>query len=345
MADNKKHLVFSILEFLNKSVTDGTIKPDDVEGIEVAVQCIGEAFGVDPEDPEQQAAYTTKPATLLNIFDVFLKTQKKVSGQVSCHCPSVASTSAAAPTPVVSEADIEKAEGLKAAGNRKVTDRNYPEAIKLYSEAIKLNPSNAVYYANRAAAYSQQGDHDSAIVDSLKAAEVDPNRMHAVSKRKYPQPMPSHAYFSLGKYQEAVDAYEKGLTLDPQNPTMKKSLETAKAKLHEQAMDGPRSADDGADALPGLPGGLGGMDFASLLNNPAIMTMAQQMMQSGALDQLMSNPNLASMAQNMMGRGGGGAPDVSELLRNPEMAEMARQMMSNMPPPGSNPPSAEHEDA
>ncbi|RUP49773.1 hypothetical protein BC936DRAFT_141527 [Jimgerdemannia flammicorona] len=297
-----------------------------------------------PEDPEESFW------TSFYVGSCTHACGREGQGQLDCDCNLV-----------VSEADIEKAEGLKAAGNRKVTDRNYPEAIKLYSEAIKLNPSNAVYYANRAAAYSQQGDHDSAIVDSLKAAEVDPKYSKAYSRA-------GHAYFSLGKYQEAVDAYEKGLTLDPQNPTMKKSLETAKAKLHEQAMDGPRSADDGADALPGLPGGLGGMDFASLLNNPAIMTMAQQMMQSGALDQLMSGRSLFGwaelgvicavrvkvlemslmrygLAQNMMGRGGGGAPDVSELLRNPEMAEMARQMMSNMPPPGSNPPSAEHEDA
>lgn len=34
-------------------------------------------------------------------------------------------------------------------GNRKVAERNYPEAIKLYSEAIALDGQNAVYYANR----------------------------------------------------------------------------------------------------------------------------------------------------------------------------------------------------
>lgn len=67
-------------------------------------------------------------------------------------------------------------------GNRKVSDQNYPEAIKLYSEAIKLNPNNAVYYANRAAAYSKQGDHEKAVEDSLKSAEVDPNYSKAYSR-------------------------------------------------------------------------------------------------------------------------------------------------------------------
>jgi small glutamine-rich tetratricopeptide repeat-containing protein alpha len=30
-----------------------------------------------------------------------------------------------------------------------VSERNYPEAIKLYTEAIELDGKNAVYYANR----------------------------------------------------------------------------------------------------------------------------------------------------------------------------------------------------
>ena len=49
----------------------------------------------------------------------------------------------------LSEEDKKKAEELKAAGNRKVSERNYPEAIKLYTEAIDINGAQAVYYANR----------------------------------------------------------------------------------------------------------------------------------------------------------------------------------------------------
>ncbi|ORX90051.1 hypothetical protein K493DRAFT_231659 [Basidiobolus meristosporus CBS 931.73] len=84
MSDNKKRLVFSILEFLQQSVNDGTIKADDVEGIEVAMQCIGEAFGVDAQDETQRAMYTTKPATLTSIFDVFIKTQNRMSSKQVC---------------------------------------------------------------------------------------------------------------------------------------------------------------------------------------------------------------------------------------------------------------------
>lgn len=46
------------------------------------MQCIGEAFGVDPNDPAQQEAYSTKPANLLSIFEVYLKTKSKTKAQV-----------------------------------------------------------------------------------------------------------------------------------------------------------------------------------------------------------------------------------------------------------------------
>lgn len=39
MADTKQRLVFSIIEFLNQSIEDGTVKADDKESLEVASAC------------------------------------------------------------------------------------------------------------------------------------------------------------------------------------------------------------------------------------------------------------------------------------------------------------------
>ncbi|KAI9310260.1 hypothetical protein BX666DRAFT_2009767 [Dichotomocladium elegans] len=304
--DTKKALVFSILEFLKKSCEDGSISQEDTDSIDVAMQCIGEAFGVDPADPAQQAAYSTKPATLLNIFDIYLKTKAKTKGQASGASTAAQSVDA---KPEVSEEDKQKAEELKAAGNRKVSERNYPEAIKLYTEAISLNPSQAVYYGNRAAAYSQQGDHQKALEDAKKAIELDPKYSKGYSRL-------GHAYFSLEKYDEAVEAYENGLKLDPENATVQRLLQTAKSKVGSVDRSVPSRSAPSAGGLP---------DLSSLMNNPALMNMAQQMMQSGALDQLMNNPNISEMAQRMMGGGGGGG--LAEMMQNPELMNMARQFM------------------
>lgn len=43
------------------------------------MQCIGEAFGVDASDEAQQKLYSTKPANLLSIFDVYLKTKSNTA--------------------------------------------------------------------------------------------------------------------------------------------------------------------------------------------------------------------------------------------------------------------------
>ena len=75
-----------------------------------------------------------------------------------------------------------KAEALKAAGNKLVASKQYQEAIAKYDEAIALDPTNAVYYANRAAAYSQDGDHANAVEDAKKAIEVDPKYSKAYSR-------------------------------------------------------------------------------------------------------------------------------------------------------------------
>jgi len=49
---------------------------------------------------------------------------------------------------------MEDAEQKKAEGNEHLAAKRYADAIQSYSGAIALWPSNAVYYSNRAAAYT-----------------------------------------------------------------------------------------------------------------------------------------------------------------------------------------------
>jgi tetratricopeptide (TPR) repeat protein len=50
----------------------------------------------------------------------------------------------------------------------------FSQAIELYSQAIELNSSNAVYWANRAFAHTKLEEYGSAVQDATKAIEVDP---------------------------------------------------------------------------------------------------------------------------------------------------------------------------
>ena len=51
-----------------------------------------------------------------------------------------------------------------------------------------------------------------------------------------------------------------------------------------------------ASMLGGMGRGAGGMpDISSMMNNPAIMQMAQNMMANGGMERLMQNPALAGI--------------------------------------------------
>jgi len=287
MEEKRKQLAFAITEYLSDAIERNYVSEENKDGLEVAIQCISEAFGIDPKDDTQKDMYSIKPTNLSSIFEVYLRTtQAKANVK-----PNTVKVDDKEP----SEEDKKNADQKKAEGNSKMAERKYDEAIKLYTEAIELNGKNAIYYANRAAAYSQSNQHEKAIDDALKAVEINPQYSKGYSRL-------AHAQYCLGKFEDAVKSYEKVLELDPNNASVKQSLELAKSKV--SSSENTRASDAGSSSAGagGMPGGmpnLNGLDFASLMNNPAVMKMAQEMMKNPeALNNLMSNPALANMAKN-----------------------------------------------
>ena len=53
-------------------------------------------------------------------------------------------------------------------------EHRFTEAVEGYTKAIELNPDNAVYYANRAAAHIHLENFGCALADASKAIELDP---------------------------------------------------------------------------------------------------------------------------------------------------------------------------
>lgn len=264
-----------------------------------------------------------------------------------------------------------------------MTSKQYTSAIDKYTEAIAIDGRNPVYFSNRAAAYSSVGDHQKAVDDAEAALDVDGSFVKAYSRL-------GHAHYSLAQFPAAVEAYEKGLLLDPTNANLKAALANAQSRLpsgSSRAQDDDEESDEdeapvargaggagggnpfggaGGGGMPDLSalagmfgGGAGGAggggmpDIASLMQNPQMMAMAQQMMASGGLDKIMQNPNIRSMcvsssslshatvlstsadpapacsclvflihrAEKM--QNGGGMPDMSELMKDPSLRELA----------------------
>ncbi|KAI9030430.1 hypothetical protein DFJ74DRAFT_656613 [Hyaloraphidium curvatum] len=326
MDEKRKRLAYAVLEFLG-STKESLHDEEKQESVDVAMQCISDVFGVDLADQSQQVLYSIKPLNLLSIFNVYLNTAaKKQTPAAPAPQPGPAAAKGA-----VTDADRKKAEEKKTAGNQRMGEKKYEEAIELYTEAIDLDPENAVYYANRAAAYSQSSQHEKAVDDARKAIDVDPKYSKAYSRLGL-------ALYSLELFQDAVDAYEKGLKLDPSNAAMKQQLQMAKerAKASSPSGSSPASQTGPAPSIPGA--GPGGFDINSMLSNPAIAQMAQQVMQNPEmLSSLMNNPMLQNLMGSMGGGGGaggagagapgGGGGGISDLLNNPELARMAANFL------------------
>lgn len=78
MEEKDKHLAYAILEHFERQIKDGKLPPDDVETLEVAIQCISEVYHVQTSNQAHRDLYNTQPATLSLIFDMYLKTKDKL---------------------------------------------------------------------------------------------------------------------------------------------------------------------------------------------------------------------------------------------------------------------------
>ncbi|KFW12710.1 Small glutamine-rich tetratricopeptide repeat-containing protein alpha, partial [Eurypyga helias] len=288
MADQKR-LAYSIIQFLHDQLQNGGLSPDAQESLEVAIQCLETAFGVSMED-QGLAVSQTLP-------EIFEAAAGKEPEGVGTHSEPI--------TP--SEGDIAEAERLKTEGNEQMKAENFEAAVSFYGKAIELNPSNAVYFCNRAAAYSKLGNYAGAVRDCERAIGIDPNYSKAYGRMGL-------ALSSLNKHTEAVVYYKKALELDPENDTYKSNLKIAEQKMKE---------------APSPTGGPGGFDLAGLLNNPGFMSMASNLMNNPQVQQLMSG--MISGGHNTMGAAGT-SPSTNDLASLIQAGQQFAQQMQQQNP-------------
>lgn len=318
-----KDIALSIIDFLKQSVAKKEVAEDYAESMDVAIDCIADAFEVNKDDDSK---------ILKDVFNG-KSLPELLKSTVSSNSTSEKSES----VPAVKEIDADtkaKADELKVQGNRAMALKDYTEAIAKYTEAISLDPTNVVYLSNRAAAHSSSQKHDKAVEDAEKAIKLNPNFSKAYSRLGL-------AKYALGDAKAAMEAYKKGLEVEGETKSdaMRKGYETAKKRVEEELENSISTTDksgessgsrgSGADAgagagAGGLPdmssflGGGGGMpNLAEMMNNPQIMQAAQEMMSNpAAMQNLFNNPAVKQMAQQM-GLGGENGPDLSNIMNNP----------------------------
>jgi len=319
----EKKLVVAFIQFLRQKVSANECNDAQIEGLEVAVQCLENAFSLTDKN------YAFQPSK--SLLQMLTEAEGLKAGEEEF------------PTPT--HDDISRANTLKEEGNEYVKGSKFNEAIEKYNQAIKLH-RDPVYFCNRAAAYCRLEQYDLAIQDCRTALALDERYAKAYGRMGL-------ALSCQNRYDAAIEAYKKALELDPNNDSYKSNLAIAEEKVREASQRFQNNP--GANPFGGL-GGLGGMfggaggpggapggvpDLSALMNNPQMMNAAMQMMNDPNMQNLMG-----SMMEQFMGGSAGGAPggpaggNFADLLTagqsmaqqmqqaNPELVEQLRQQFA-----------------
>uniref|UniRef100_A0A4X2KMP9 Small glutamine-rich tetratricopeptide repeat-containing protein alpha n=1 Tax=Vombatus ursinus TaxID=29139 RepID=A0A4X2KMP9_VOMUR len=287
--ENTKRLVYSIIQYVHDQLQHGGHSPDAQESLEASIQCLETAFEVTAKDRNLAVSQT-----LPEIF--------KAKSE---------------PIPLPCEATTE-AERLKTKGNEQMKTENFEAAIFFYGKAIELNPANAVYFCNRAAAYSKLGNYAGALEDCKRAIGIDPYYSKAYGRMGV-------ALSSLKKHKEAVVYYKKALKMNPDNVTCKSNLKLAEQKMKE---------------IPSPPRGTVGCNLAGLLNNSSFRSVTSNLMNNPKIRQIMSGVMAGGYHPSGAGRANH-SPNVGPSLiqrgqqfaqqmqqQNPELTEQLRMSCS-----------------
>ncbi|XP_050272955.1 hsp70-Hsp90 organizing protein 2-like [Quercus robur] len=109
------------------------------------------------------------------------------------------------------------AEQAKANAYAAFSTGDFSTAVRHFSTAMSIGPSNYLLYSNRSAAYTRLHKYSEALANAEKAVKLKPDW-----SRGYCQLGAAH--LGLGQIDEAVTAYKKGLEFDPCDEGLKAGL-------------------------------------------------------------------------------------------------------------------------
>ena len=107
---------------------------------------------------------------------------------------------------------------LKDLGNKQFNDGNFKKAIEFFNQAIDIDPNNHVLFSNRSAAHLSVGNGKEALSDANKCVELNPTWIKGWGRK-------GASLHMLKKYDESVEAFNKGLEIDPDSLYLKSGLD------------------------------------------------------------------------------------------------------------------------
>lgn len=131
-------------------------------------------------------------------------------------------------TTVKTPSTLEKAKEFKTRGNACVKAHQFQKAIHYYTEAIRLNKFDAIYFSNRAHCYLKLNRYLECVEDCTIAIGLDENCLKAYYRR-----MQAHEKLE-GNLTAALSDCETVLRFEPKNSEAKNCLKRIKSALKNQ---------------------------------------------------------------------------------------------------------------
>lgn len=141
-----------------------------------------------------------------------------------------------------------EAEAKKDLGNKAFAAKDFDDAIAHYSDAIKIDRTNHVYFSNRSASHGGKKDWKAAMEDAKECIKLNP----AFIKGYYRLVT---AQMELQELDAAISTVKQGLTVDPDNAQLLKQLRLCKQKKAAVDSTNKRTAVRAASSnqRPGVP--------------------------------------------------------------------------------------------
>jgi tetratricopeptide (TPR) repeat protein len=122
----------------------------------------------------------------------------------------------------------------KERGNAEFKKGNHGKAIEYYTYATELDPSNHIFFTNRATAYFKMGVYKKSLRDANKAIKLNSGWWKGHMKK-------AESLFALGEFKDAREAAQEGIKASP--PERAGHFEDFIRKAKAQMMNGMSAAE------------------------------------------------------------------------------------------------------